>query len=60
MTLSDQFAKAPQVIMTMAEQYLEHPNFVALHAYPGGFAAEDKEVGFMLEGGRIAMRIFSA
>lgn len=57
-TLAEQFAEAPQVWTTTLEQYMESPNWVGVHAYPYSFTPEDREAGFVLEGGKISLRVF--
>lgn len=57
MTLAEQFAAAPQIIMTQPERIFEDPNFVSTMNYPG-FEHEPKEIGFILHGGKITRRIF--
>lgn len=57
MGLAEQFASAPQVILTKPQSVFDDPNFVSASQYPG-FEIEPKEIGFILQGGKITKRIF--
>ena len=64
MNLAEQFAAAHQVVVIgqgLLEEYQSNPQWVAVCQYPTSkdFTPDKGEVGFVLRGGKIAVRVFT-